>query len=185
MGVGDNDIEPEEEADIVVDDDYTSVEKINNRLPKGVYYDEGDQQLVVHGELYDVRHLVDEIRSRAKDKGPATYLLTMGGLTLGLYVVGPFTGVAAASAAGIIGALYDRGYIEFRDGRLRLNTEDGGEVIDLEDAKVADPFEVHEDKWYEPDSDKYVITVELPDGDRRYYKTKDGAANRLIEEYGA
>ena len=44
-------------------------------------------------------------------------------------------------------------------------------------------FQKHGDKWYVPDSQKgYNYAVRCPD-QTRYYKTQDGAENRLIEEY--
>lgn len=41
----------------------------------------------------------------------------------------------------------------------------------------------NEDLWYEPDG-KYNYAVNLPNGDIRYYKTADGAAGRIENEYG-
>ena len=44
-------------------------------------------------------------------------------------------------------------------------------------------FQKHGDKWYVPESQKgYNYAVRCPDK-TRYYKTQDGAENRLIEEY--
>lgn len=42
----------------------------------------------------------------------------------------------------------------------------------------------HSDKWWRPESDKHDFAVREPDGGRRYYKTANGAANRLEEYYG-
>lgn len=44
-------------------------------------------------------------------------------------------------------------------------------------------FERYSDKWYRPDSKKHDFAVEDLDGDRRYYKTRRGAKNRLVELY--
>ena len=174
-----------DEPDIVVEEEYSSVEQLNQRLPEGVYFDQENQYLVVHGEKYEIRKLVSKMKSRAKEKGPATYGLTIGGVTLGLLIAGPIGGAAMATVASIIGALYDKGYIEFTEEGLKLNIGEGsGYIQPDEEAKLDDPMEVHADKWYEPDSDTYVVAIELPDGDRRYYKTEEGAANRLIHEYG-
>ena len=108
----------------------------------------------------------------------------MSGVTLGLLISGPFAGVAGATAAGLIGAMYDRGYLEFTDDGIRLTIGEEPEYVDPDEVEVTDPFEEYDDRWYKPDSDKYVRTVILPDGDKRYYKTTEGAANRLIKEYG-
>lgn len=44
-------------------------------------------------------------------------------------------------------------------------------------------FQKYEDKWYAPDSQKgYNYAVRCPDR-TRYYKTQEGAENRLIQEY--
>ena len=175
----------EEEPDAVIDEAYTSVEQLNNKLPDGVWFDEDLGVLHVHDETYETAHLVNKVKSRAKGRGPATWGLTVGGVTLGLAIAGPIAGAAAATTGSIIGVLYDKGYIEFADGKIKLNRDGESEYIEPgEEARVADPLEVHSDKWYEPDSDTYVIAIELPDGEIRYYKTEEGAANRLIDEYG-
>ena len=175
----------EEEPDAVVDESHTSIDQLNNRLPEGVWFDEDSKELHVHGETYDITNLVRTIKSNAKERGPATYGLTVGGVTIALAIAGPVAGAAAATAGSIIGALYDKGYIEFVDGRIKFNRGDKSEYIESgEEAKMDDPFEVHSNKWYEPDSDTYSFAIELADGERRYYKTEEGAANRLIDEYG-
>lgn len=46
------------------------------------------------------------------------------------------------------------------------------------------PFDDHPEKWYRPDSNDYEYVVRLPGGDRNYYKTERGAAERLEKEYG-
>jgi len=177
--------EDADEPDVIVDEDYSSIEQLNQQLPEGVYYDENNWQLIVHGEEYDVRTVVDEMKTRAKERGPVTYGLTVGGVTLGILVAGPVGGAAAATFGSIVGALYDKGYIEFTEEGLGLNIGDETEYIESEEeAELTDPLEVHDDKWYEPDSETYHIAIELPNGDRRYYKTEEGAANRLLNEYG-
>lgn len=42
-----------------------------------------------------------------------------------------------------------------------------------------DVFERHAAHWTVPDSDEYEYRVDTPDDDRRYYKTRDGAAKAL------
>ncbi|WP_435358589.1 polyphosphate kinase 1 [Haloarchaeobius sp. DFWS5] len=53
---------------------------------------------------------------------------------------------------------------------------DGGESLPA-------VFEAHADHWYVPESHQYGWVVETTDGERRYFKTQDGAAQRLREEY--
>ena len=183
--MGEKGLEQEEEPDIVVDEKEVSIDQVNENLPDGVYIDEDGQKVVAGEEEYDLIELVTQIKSAAKKRGPATYALTIGGVTLGLLISGPFGGVAIATVAGLIGALYDKGYIDFDDGKIRLTIGDEAEYIDPEELKVDDPFEMHEDKWYEPDSDNSKFAVELPNGDKRYYKTREAAGNRLVEEYGS
>lgn len=173
------------EADVVLDEGYTSIDQLNHHLPEGIHYDEDNQQLVVHGEEYNIRNVVSEMKTRAKERGPATYGLTIGGVTLGLLVSGPILGAAAATTGSIVGALYDKGYIEFSEEGLKFNIGDESEYVEPEEAaKLFDPLVVYDDKWYRPDSDTYRIAIELPEGERRYYKTEEGAANRLLDEYG-
>lgn len=40
-------------------------------------------------------------------------------------------------------------------------------------------FEEYEDAWYVPDSDQHQYVVYGPDDGRRYYKTKEGAAEAI------
>lgn len=47
-----------------------------------------------------------------------------------------------------------------------------------------DVFERYAAHWEKPDSKKYDFRVDTPDGDRRYYKTRDGAAKALRGFYG-
>lgn len=56
--------------------------------------------------------------------------------------------------------------------------EDVGEEEPEPDALDRNP-----DKWYRPDSKQHDYAVNLPDGDRKYYKTRDGAAKRIRREY--
>jgi len=46
-------------------------------------------------------------------------------------------------------------------------------------------FELHEDRWYVPNSNRAEYAVRKANGEIQYYKTKKGAAARLAEEYGA
>jgi len=45
-------------------------------------------------------------------------------------------------------------------------------------------FDRHDDHWYRPDSEENEFAVRLPgDGETKYYKTQDGAAKRLRDEF--
>jgi polyphosphate kinase len=44
-------------------------------------------------------------------------------------------------------------------------------------------FDAHADRWYRPDSEPYDWAVRTRDGTRRYFKTRDGARERLRSEY--
>lgn len=44
-------------------------------------------------------------------------------------------------------------------------------------------FETYSEHWYHPDSETYGWAVRTTDGDRRYFKTLDGARERLRSEY--
>ncbi|WP_336001028.1 polyphosphate kinase 1 [Halorientalis halophila] len=44
-------------------------------------------------------------------------------------------------------------------------------------------FDVYSKHWYHPDSDTYDWAVRTTDGERRYYKTREGARTRLRSEY--
>ncbi|TKX80952.1 polyphosphate kinase 1 [Halorubrum sp. SD626R] len=59
--------------------------------------------------------------------------------------------------------------------------DDGGRPhSDGGDASVFDAYAEH---WYRPDSDTYGWAVRATDGERRYFKTRDGARRRLRAEY--
>jgi len=51
------------------------------------------------------------------------------------------------------------------------------------DGGAASVFEAHADRWYRPDSETYGWAVRTTDGGRRYFKTRDGARERLRLEY--
>ncbi len=51
------------------------------------------------------------------------------------------------------------------------------------DGRGASVFDAHADRWYRPDSETYDLAVRTSDGDRRYFKTRDGARERLRSEY--
>lgn len=44
-------------------------------------------------------------------------------------------------------------------------------------------FDIHADRWYRPDSETYDWAVRTTNGERRYFKTREGARNRLQTEY--
>ncbi|TKX43486.1 polyphosphate kinase 1 [Halorubrum sp. ASP121] len=51
------------------------------------------------------------------------------------------------------------------------------------DGGDASAFDVYADHWYRPDSETYDWAVRTAEGERRYFKTRDGARNRLRTEY--
>ncbi|OYR38991.1 polyphosphate kinase 1 [Halorubrum sp. Ib24] len=104
-------------------------------------------------------------------------------------------------------AAVDRGYglgmvvdTELIDSELLVEDVEGGgadsgfegsngDDPDAEE-KQADPdggeisvFDAHADRWYRPDSETYDWAVRTSDGERRYFKTRDGARKRLQAEY--
>ncbi len=52
------------------------------------------------------------------------------------------------------------------------------------DGGTVSVFDTHAEHWYRPDSETYNWAVRTSDGDRRYFKTRDGAQARLRAEYG-
>lgn len=50
-------------------------------------------------------------------------------------------------------------------------------------SKDEDLFERHASRWTVPDSEEHDYRVDTPEGDRRYYKTRDGAAKALRRWY--
>ena len=44
-------------------------------------------------------------------------------------------------------------------------------------------FDAYSDRWYRPDSETYDWAVRTAEGDRRYFKTREGARDRLQTEY--
>ena len=71
-----------------------------------------------------------------------------------------------------------------RAQRLRGDLRDPDEGPGAESEVVQAIFKRHPDKWHVPDSDEgYEYAVRTTDGKLKYYKTADGAASRLSEEY--
>ena len=62
---------------------------------------------------------------------------------------------------------------------------DAGATADSpsEDGSEESVFEAHPDRWYRPDSERYEWAVRTVDGGRRYFETREGAAERLRAEY--
>ena len=50
-------------------------------------------------------------------------------------------------------------------------------------ADSRDPLDRLAERWYEPDSERYGYAVRTPDGDRRYFETREGAADCLERLY--
>lgn len=103
-------------------------------------------------------------------------------------------------------AAADRGYgpgmvidTELVDGDLLIDDVSGNrsdvDSDDESDPAVADAkvvesdggntsiFDVYSEHWYHPDSETYGWTVRTAGGDRRYFKTREGARERLRKEY--
>ena len=82
----------------------------------------------------------------------------------------------------------DRGVIvddRFVDGELLVeSTRDDDDGASGAGEADADPFEIHAERWYVPDSDRYAYAVRTPDGERRYFKTREGAGRLLERLYG-
>ncbi|MEF8820840.1 MAG: polyphosphate kinase 1 [Halovenus sp.] len=71
-----------------------------------------------------------------------------------------------------------------------VGTEPSDEATDDADTKQAHSdggnvsvFDAHSDYWYHPDSESYDWAVRTTDGERRYFKTRAGARDRLRTEY--
>lgn len=62
--------------------------------------------------------------------------------------------------------------------------ESDGAGTDQGGSAGADPFEQNEDAWYRPDSDDHQYAVYDSEERRRYYKTKEGAAEALRRWHG-
>ncbi|ELZ49345.1 polyphosphate kinase [Halorubrum coriense DSM 10284] len=63
-------------------------------------------------------------------------------------------------------------------------TDDDSRETDHPDGEAASVFDAHAERWYHPDSETYGWAVRTTDGDRRYFKTREGARSRLRREYG-
>jgi polyphosphate kinase len=64
-----------------------------------------------------------------------------------------------------------------------LVDEASEETLPQSDGGSTSVFERYADHWYRPDSETYDWAVHTADGDTRYFETRDGARNRLREEY--
>ena len=63
--------------------------------------------------------------------------------------------------------------------------DDGpADAVERDAAEADDVFDAHAEHWYRPDSETYDWAVRTADGDRRYFKTREGARERLRSEYG-
>ena len=71
-----------------------------------------------------------------------------------------------------------------RSGEGGGSSQSGSGAPDQEGSSLPGVFDRHDDRWYRPDSKKYDFAVRLPDdGGTKYYKTQEGAAERLRREY--
>ncbi len=51
------------------------------------------------------------------------------------------------------------------------------------DGRGGSVFDAYADRWYRPDSKQFDWAVQTADDERRYFKTREGARNRLESEY--
>jgi polyphosphate kinase len=70
------------------------------------------------------------------------------------------------------------GYEENTD---TVDADDGEQM--QSDGENPSIFDVYSEYWYRPDSEQYEWAVQTTDGGRRYFKTREGARNRLRSEY--
>jgi polyphosphate kinase len=70
------------------------------------------------------------------------------------------------------------------DRELSATTADSdGDEEGYPDSGTTSVFDRYAEQWYHPDSETYEWAVRTRDGDRRYFKTRDGARTRLHTEY--
>lgn len=63
--------------------------------------------------------------------------------------------------------------------------EEEADAPDEEGSSAPGVLERHDQHWYRPDGEKYNYAVRMPgDTDTKYYKTQEGAEDRLRKEYG-
>lgn len=65
--------------------------------------------------------------------------------------------------------------------KYREEREMGGDAKSDDDEDVLAEYP---EKWWEPDGDS-ALAVRLPNGDSRYFKTREGGIDRLRREYEA
>jgi len=72
------------------------------------------------------------------------------------------------------------------DGTPNVNgaSANGNGLDDSSDGDGRDSLTRHDSRWYVPDSEQYDYAVRTPDGDRRYFETRVGAADCLERLYG-
>lgn len=74
-------------------------------------------------------------------------------------------------------------YAQQRQSEPEGEAEDVGSDDGEDTNSLPDTLEEHSDYWYEPNGEKHDYAVETPGMDRtRYYKTADGAAERIEKE---
>ncbi len=82
----------------------------------------------------------------------------------------------------LIEPIADGGVEGDRDLSATTVDSDGDEEGDS-DSGTTSVFDRYAEQWYHPDSETYDWAVRTRDGDRRYFKTRDGARTRLRAEY--
>lgn len=153
-------------------------------------------KLIVDGKEYSITEIRKVLDEKSKEEAPWTMRLGQGALFAGGAFGGPVGGIAGATLGSSLGYLLDEGYISLGEDEdvqeIEPERVEEGEIIDSEaDSKgtkgassheLPELFQQHEEKWYRPDSDIYVLTIKTSDGERVYFETIDGAEERLRAE---
>ena len=99
--------------------------------------------------------------------------------------------VAEARASGSELDSRDAGETEAADVRANADEESSRSSVGTENEPVPDgtgdrseSLNRHDGSWYVPDSDRYRYAVRTPEGETRYLKTEEGAAELLERLYG-
>ena len=166
-----------------------------------------EQASPADGPVRDVQQILMDATEAAVDRGYGTGMVVDEDLIPGELLIEPVTGGDSAAEPGDPDD-DDGGDPERTDDddggdpadAVRTNGEDvadagnadgpdadSGEAAESDRGGTADGrnpvFDAHADRWYRPDSDTYDWAVRTSDGDRRYFKTRSGAHERLLTEY--
>lgn len=73
----------------------------------------------------------------------------------------------------------DESEVEDQSAEEEGSSRPGSDGSELDTEELPPIFEERSDSWWVPDSEDHILAVRREDGGRRYYKTVDGAAERL------